>query len=851
MKKILTLLAVLLLLAGCASAAPKSAAAAAPELLLAEKGKSSMVIVLPDPMENKNLDNFLMQYTKEFAAILAESTGVKYAIIRESKLPAGAPAIMVGKTRFAVESGVDFAKLRPWDAVIKVRGNRLILAGIDRPGTKFSGKNSRTYFLSSVRAMTEFLQKFAQVRFLIPGWNGIHAPRLARLAVPGGTDMIARPCYRYGRRRPVNQLFEIANGFFNAIDTKLYGGHSYYTAVPAWKYAKTHPEYFHMSGDSHSAHGGHLCISNPAVQDLMLKEMVKQADAGYDMVELSQTDAYVPCVCTNCKKLYNTDSDSEKLWLLHRDLAERFAKVRPGKKVMIIAYYPTAAPPVSFKKFPENVCIELCAYSKENLDRWAQYEVPQGFTVYLYNWGAYNTMGLGPKRTVAFLENQLQLFRNYNIHSLYFCGSSELYGLEGPAYYAYFRMMNDPAVKGADAFREYIRCAFGEASLPMEKFYNAIDSALNSYQGNMRGIGRTILAPRGVIPGVFTPDVMGLLSTQLKAAESLARTPKVKARLRLVRREFDFFNSTVRGIVFYNAYRLAPNWATFSQLEKEIAHRNKLLDLSFHKGEKGKAKTLKDWPDVRLFGHANTRKGARAYGSSSAAMGAPFDWDFKLLRRHKVLPFATMPRVVVKRAAKDAFNFNFDSGDWAKAKWTGMTGIQLGTPSVTTRFKVLYDSKYLYVAFDGEMKNARTYRPMKKDGKCWGQDGFEIMLDPFGDRARHFHLLFNFLPDSFYDARRGFVNDMLDPNFHSSDPAWDGKWEYKTRIRNKRVQAVVRLAHSSMNVPAPRKGTLWTGNFGREEFHDGVKNPELMLWAPNPEAKNFHDRDKFGELVFE
>ena len=47
----------------------------------------------------------------------------------------------------------------------------------------------------------------------------------------------------------------------------------------------------------------HLCISNPEVQELMLKEMEKQFDLGYDWVQLSQTDGYRECECPKCKAL--------------------------------------------------------------------------------------------------------------------------------------------------------------------------------------------------------------------------------------------------------------------------------------------------------------------------------------------------------------------------------------------------------------------------------------------------------------------------------------------------------------------------------------------------------------------
>ena len=78
--------------------------------------------------------------------------------------------------------------------------------------------------------------------------------------------------------------------------------------------------------------------------------------------------------------------------------------------------------------------------------------------------------------------------------------------------------------------------------------------------------------------------------------------------------------------------------------------------------------------------------------------------------------------------------------------------------------------------------------------------------------------------------------------------------EVSVALFNNGVQITGAIATGSTTTagnPVTLPITTWTGNFGREEFHDGIKNPELLLWSPNPEARNFHDRDKFGEMVFE
>ena len=74
---------------------------------------------------------------------------------------------------------------------------------------------------------------------------------------------------------------------------------------------------------------------------------------------------------------------------------------------------------------------------------WKNYEVPQGFVVYIYNWGAYNLSGLSPKHTYDFLSEQMKLFRKNNVKAIYICGSTDLWGLEGPAYYVFYRLMEN------------------------------------------------------------------------------------------------------------------------------------------------------------------------------------------------------------------------------------------------------------------------------------------------------------------------------------------------------------------------------------------------------------------------
>lgn len=849
MKKIILCTCIVITLAGCMT---NSATKDKPKMkeavfTLITNGKSAYQIVIPDHSAPGVEAHLKMEATR-FASILEEGYGVRLPVCKEKDLPIDTPAIYIGDTAFARAHGIEASKLPSWHALQKVVGENLILAGCDRPAAKRVSRYSYNYILSSCRAMTEFLKTYAGIRFLFPGDNGIHVPKGKILSVPCDLDTISPPPFLYCRTRPLPVFFETANGLLPSAATYLYGGHSYYSAVPAAKYSKTHPEYFQLKGNARTVYSGHLCISNKAVQELIYQEMLKKLDSGYEMVELAHTDAYSKCECKNCVNLFGTKDAAEQLWILHRNLAERLYRERPTKKVLIIAYNPTWSPPKTFSEFPPNTAIELCRYSPEVFAEWRKIKVPQGFSVYLYNWGNYEGTGLSPSRTFEYLEQQMKLLKANNVRSLFLCGFPSMYGLEAPMLYAFFRMMENPNMTSLAAADEFYRSAFQEAEKPMRTFYRTINNALYVNPSNLAF--KVKVNASSLIPYLWNPAILGTLERELSTAEKMAYTQKVKARLALVRADFDFVKTTARALAFYQAYRLNPNWSNFNQLEKAVLERRVLIDLAFPQKSNATSVSLPGWKDIKRFGYS-TRAETVQNGTLHGLIGAPFNWDFKLLREKKILPCKDIMRLIVKRAEEVPTISDFNSGVWAKAEWNDMDGIQLGRPSVPTRFKVMYDDRNLYIAFDGARKKLRNYRALGKDGACWGQDCLEILLDPYGLREKHYHFMFNPIPDSFYDSRVGFNTDILDPNIHKPDPTWNGNWSYVSRLDENRWQALVTIPFSDMQTAAPRKGTIWTANFGREEYHDGIHSPELLLWSPNPETRDFHDRDKFGELLFD
>jgi len=235
---------------------------------------------------------------------------------------------------------------------------------------------------------------------------------------------------------------------------------------------------------------------------------------------------------------------------------------------------------------------------------------------------------------------------------------------------------------------------------------------------------------------------------------------------------------------------------------------------------------------------------------------APFNWDFALLRERGVLPGVGRKSLEVPRVSGITLDGRLDEAAWQKAASQEMSEIGMGALKNATQFKVAYDEKYLYVAFVCHFDDAASLEKLKslgRDGTAYWQENVEIMLDPIGQRDRHCHFILNPVPNSTFDRRLGYIEDPLHPLYGKPDAAWNGAWDYAAVIdrENKRWTVEVRLPFAGLEVPPPQPGTVWTMNLGRTEFVGGRKEaPIYSIWSPNLEARDFHDRSTFGDVVF-
>ena len=425
----------------------------AAEVILGVNGRTKHQIVIPDSFANKVAEESVSRAAKLMKEVLAASR-ISMDIVKESQIDRKKNQIYLGPTKFAKQHGVDVSKLEHWQCVWKNAGKHLIIAGNDRPC--LTGRKKAPY-LATLFGVCEFLYRHAGARFLKPGPEclGIVPKAVIRLETP--CDKIISPWLieHSGSYFSTNDLYGIANHVVPMQTVYGYYGHTHYLAFKGRGYENTHPEYYALVNGVRQTSGMHYCFSNPQVREIIYKYMLECCNKG-SVVQLGQDDAFTPCQCENCRKLYGFSPSTrpsdgsrwikdpcwgKQIWKMHIDMMKRLQKDRPGKKVEVLAYANTCLPPLELtKELPANAIPLLCMFGNEEqtMSEWAKMKVPGGYATYTYY--AYGLPGLTPMRNIDYFKRLWELYRKFNIRYIDENVPTRTWGLRGPADYVQLRM---------------------------------------------------------------------------------------------------------------------------------------------------------------------------------------------------------------------------------------------------------------------------------------------------------------------------------------------------------------------------------------------------------------------------
>lgn len=841
------------------------------DIILGFRGKSKYQIVVPDVPAHEVAASSVNRAAELLQQAFAANK-IALPVVKESARDTTRPAFYLGATKFAATHGLASPPLRGAEYAHKVIGRDVIVAGNDEPdslaGKRASNKDAALPIEGTLFSVAEFAHRYLGARFLSPDESGTTFIPQSILHVPPQLDLRTEPQFREHDMRSGPDLFLTANHCrrFTRIWSRF--GHQHPSAVPIAQYGKTHPEYFILTGTVRQpemgATDGQLCLSNPEVQELIYQHVLARFDEGFDIVELGQADGFRPCQCEKCAALYgirpttkpsdgiafnNDRAWGEKIWIMHRAMAERLMKDRPGKTIMLTSYGPTIPPPQSFRSFPANTVIEMMHSDAEAFAAWKQLEVPGGFSAYLYNWGNFHLVGLTPLNTVSAIAEQNRLLVENNVRAVQVNGSpgSGQWGLEGPNIYVYLRLGIDPKTQTAtQLFDEYLQAAFREAENPMRHFFTTLQKRAELWsiiRGYSNQAGREPILPLGAM---WTPDIINALDEDLVSAESLASLPEVKRRLDIVRYEFDFLKHLSLVINAWRNHQAMNNAASLTQLLDAIDARNTFISGIVN----GDGKYPKKGNPAYRTAEENSLKYAGRYLDR-----APFNWDTAKLRANPDAALQRREALVIERAPGP---LTLDSPRWAKAESHSLVASEPNSKlQAATTFRVLCDDTALYVRVSGEQPaDKMRFAARGHDAELWLQESIVVNVSPTADRSRYFYFAYEPEPTSFNEAEHGFITDYLHPRYGWNDESWNGAWTFETKLdaAKGRWESMATIPFDTLRAKPPQSGDAWYLNVGRVHFlKPGGKEKEdreLSSWTGKLNPSRVPGDGSFGKATF-
>lgn len=845
------------------------------DIILGFRGKSKYQIVVPDAFADDAAQSSVTRAAELVQQAFA-ANAITLPVVKESAMEAARPALFIGSTKFAVANGVDGRRLEGYEHAHQVVGRNVIIAGHDAPdgladkraATGFRSKVSPLPYEGTLFGAAEFVHRYVGARFLSPDESGTTFVPQSIIHVPPNLDARNAPHFAEHDMRSGPELFYTANHCRRFVRVWSRGGHQHPSAVPIEEYGKTHPEYFILTGNVRqpqvTAKDGQLCISNPDVRELIYKHILARCDDGFDIVELGQADGFRPCECRECAKLYGIGPTTkpgdgiafhqdrawaEKLWIMHRDLALRLMKDRPGKKLMMTSYGPTVPPPQSFREFPENTIIEMMHSDAAAFAAWKQLKVPGGFSAYLYNWGNFHLVGLTPLTTVSMIAEQNRLLVENNVRMVQVNGApgAGQWGLEGPNIYIYLRLAIDPKSQSAgELLDEYLRAAFRETENPMRRFFTNLQKRVELWQVLRDYAYQSGRDPIFALGTLWPPDVINSLEEDLASAEGSAQLPEVKRRLDIVRYEFDYLKHLALVINAWRNHQAMNNVVSLRQLLDAIDARNAFIagivkgDAKYAK-KKNPAYRYADEPALKYAGRYLDR--------------APFNWDTAKLRANPAQTLQQSQSLTIERVSGP---LTLDSPRWEKAASHPLlpTDAAVTKLQAPTTFRVLCDDTNLYVRVSGEQPaDKMNFVARGHDGELWLQESIVINVSPIGDRSRYFYFAYEPEPTSLNEAEHGFIIDPLHPRYGWNDESWNGAWSFDTKLvpANNRWESMAVIPFETLRTKPPKPGDTWMLSVGRVHFLNAEKKKdsrELSSWTGKLNASHIPGDASFGKATF-
>ena len=276
--------------------------------------------------------------------------------------------------------------------------------------------------------------------------------------------------------------------------------HSFYTLCPPEEYFDEHPEYFALYEGKRVGENAQLCLSNPDVFEIVLKNlkkhMAEKPDAKYWSVSQNDNAAY--CQCEKCREMNERDGSPIGSVL---NFVNRIAEHFPDKVISTLAYWYTRKAPAVTRP-GDNVHIMLCnieanrglpietdeksAGSRQELLDWK--EICQN--VFLWDYCIQFRNLVSPFPNLRVLGPNIRFFVENNVRSLFSQCNREIGGefheLRG---YLLAKLMWDPYINEREVMIDFLNGYYKQAGPLILQYIDLIHDEMEKAGGELNIFG--------------------------------------------------------------------------------------------------------------------------------------------------------------------------------------------------------------------------------------------------------------------------------------------------------------------------------------------------------------------------
>lgn len=858
----------------------------AADLVIANNKMCDYQIIVPDRSGDPVLDGWLMLAARLTQTAFSKN-GFELPIATEGAKVKGKPGLYFGATQFAKTHGISVAQIEDWTYFQKVVGRDVIIAGRDKRDPAITG-GDRTMplaLLGTMKGTCDFLREYAGVRFLFMNFDsGIYPTDQAEkqlkkdaeplkldtrsiailpmesISVPMDLDRQKKPLMQANYDSSKETLFNIANNFFPRLGSLQGGEVRWNTVLPTAKYGKTNPEFFALLPDGKRAcelkvgfdENMMYCPLNKGVQDLMHEAVRQRISAGHKIIHLNAMDGFRLCYCNcaDCTQLFGSKAtsfadvrargSSGKLWQAYFRISERVRASHPEVRFVMLNYQDTPVSAGIIKRFPENVIVHIQFATQQDFDKLAGVKFPAGVCGFEETFTGFGQAGpYIAERTPAHMAEVVQaMARNQVKWSSRDGAMGYVRGLQAPAYYVYGRMMDDPAADWRQVQDEFCQAAFGDAAKSMVEFFDLLHTKMAIYSDFFgvfmpawdRKYSRSLYHDsKWHVMSIYTPEFCMDADRLLKRAESTAQDADVRARLHLIRIDFDYARELSRIFYLQNAWTMNPSQANLDPLMDAIDEWHAGLEKMAGGRGRTPMKPLADWPQMPPFsGHFYTHAALETEGYQQQWNKTCINWDTRAIRAG-VLSDTHELKVTTVDAEP-----GIDSEAWDGVPASHFR-VHDGMPftNIATSMKLLRAQDHLYVRIESlhPHTHPEDFYPHEPDKDTFAQEYVELAIAPPNAGGKVYRIAANPVEGSRYDAvytpgKRELIEDKT----------WNGAWQSHHGITGKKGPytlpdrtwiAWFKIPFTDFSTP-PKPGETWGFNAGRG------RNGQNLLWLDAP-----------------